>query len=355
MFEYQGAIHIHSTYSDGSGTIPEIVKAAQEVDLDFIIITDHNTNQAQTDGYEGWHDNLLLLVGYELNDKNDQNHYLVLGLDNLPDDYSDAKYYVDYVEEKHGIGFLAHPLEKRDKDGDIPPYPWTRWDIENYTGIEIWNHMSEWVEGLTEKNKINRAMHPLKSINAPSSDILKLWDSVNMKRAVPAIGSVDAHATKHHLGGVISLEIFSYKVLFKSIRTHLFVENPFEDKSPKTFDLYKKQLIKALKYGNSFISNYYHGDAKGFRFFASTRKKQYMMGHSFSKEDNDVVDFLIQIPSPADIRLLKNGEIVYQTNGMEVFFSTSDFGNYRVEVFKEKKGSHLPKGWIFSNNIRILQ
>jgi predicted aldo/keto reductase-like oxidoreductase len=42
-------------------------------------------------------------------------------------------------------------LEKRDKDGNIPPYPWTRWDIENYTGIEIWNHMSEWVEGLTEK------------------------------------------------------------------------------------------------------------------------------------------------------------------------------------------------------------
>ena len=143
MFEYQGAIHIHSTYSDGSGTISEIIKAAQEVDLDFITITDHNTNKAQKDGYEGWHDNLLLIVGYELNDKNDQNHYLVLGLDNVPEDYSDAKYYVDYVEQNNGIGFLAHPLEKRDKAGDIPAYPWTRWDIENYTGIEIWNHMSE--------------------------------------------------------------------------------------------------------------------------------------------------------------------------------------------------------------------
>jgi hypothetical protein len=355
MLEYQGAIHIHSIYSDGSGTIPEIIKAAQEVNLDFIVISDHNTNQAQKDGYEGWYDNLLLMVGYELNDKNDQNHYLVLGLDNIPDDYSDAKYYVDYVEKNDGLGFLAHPLEKRDKNGNIPPYPWTRWDIENYTGIEIWNHMSEWVEGLKENNKINRVIHPLKSINAPSTDVLKLWDSVNMKRIVPAIGSVDAHATKHHLGGVISLEIFAYKILFKSIRTHVFLEDSFQDKNTKNFDLYKKQLVKALREGNSFISNYYHGDARGFRFFASIQGKKYMMGNSFRKENNDLVDFLIQVPSVSEIRLLRNGDIIYQTNGMEVFFSTSDFGNYRVEVFKEKKGSSLPKGWIFSNNIRVLK
>ena len=355
MFEYQGVIHIHSTYSDGSGTIPEIIKAAQEVDLDFIIVTDHNTNQARKDGYEGWHNNLLLIVGYELNDKNDQNHYLVLGLDNVPEDYSDAKYYVDYVEQNNGIGFLAHPLEKRDKAGDIPAYPWTRWDIENYTGIEIWNHMSEWVEGLTEKNKINMVIHPLKSINAPSVDILRLWDTVNVKRVVPAIGSVDAHATKHPLGGVISLEIFAYKILFKSIRTHVFLEDSFEYRNSQSFDLYKKQVIKALQDGNSFISNYYHGDAKGFRFFASSKGKKYIMGSSFKKESNDIVDFLIQVPSVAEIRLLKNGEVIYQTNGMEVFFSTSDFGNYRVEVLKEKKGSSFSKGWIFSNNIRILK
>jgi predicted metal-dependent phosphoesterase TrpH len=81
MVEYVGAIHIHSTYSDGSGTVDEIIKTAQEVDLDFIILTDHNTLRAKTDGKEGWHKDTFLLVGSEINDKKNLNHYLALGIE----------------------------------------------------------------------------------------------------------------------------------------------------------------------------------------------------------------------------------------------------------------------------------
>ena len=38
----KGAFHLHSTYSDGTGTIPEIVRDAKKAGLDWIIITDHN-------------------------------------------------------------------------------------------------------------------------------------------------------------------------------------------------------------------------------------------------------------------------------------------------------------------------
>ena len=42
MFTYAGNIHIHSSYSDGSGSIEEIAKAAAKAGLDYIVITDHS-------------------------------------------------------------------------------------------------------------------------------------------------------------------------------------------------------------------------------------------------------------------------------------------------------------------------
>ena len=81
LHEYVGVIHVHSTYSDGSRPIPEIATIAEEVDLDFVLMTDHNTLQAKRDGLEGWHGDVLVGVGYEINDENDLNHYLAFNLD----------------------------------------------------------------------------------------------------------------------------------------------------------------------------------------------------------------------------------------------------------------------------------
>ena len=50
MFEYVGALHIHTIFSDGTGTVKEIAEAADEVGLDYIILTDHNTLRALNEG-----------------------------------------------------------------------------------------------------------------------------------------------------------------------------------------------------------------------------------------------------------------------------------------------------------------
>ncbi len=349
MYEYKGVIHIHSNYSDGSGSIEEIIKSASEVDIDFIILTDHNTLKPKSDGYEGWYDDLMLIIGTELNDKDDKNHYLALGIDKLPNKHDNAKEYVDYVEKQGGIGFIAHPLEKRKGLNKQPSYPWVDWSIKNFTGIEIWNHMSEWIEGLNDNNKLKRLIHPLKSINAPTREVLKLWDKLNMERDVPAIGSVDAHAYKQDLAKFFNLEIFAYKILFKSIRTHVLLEDEIGIKKRYRFEKQKKEILNALKNGHSFIGNFYHGDPKGFRFSAQCKKKKYIMGDSLFKDNNDVVSFSIQVPFEGEIKLLKNGEVILQEMGMELLYNTREYGNYRVEVMKGKKG------WIYSNNIKVLK
>ncbi len=208
MIEYVGVAHVHSLFSDGTGEIPEIAKFASESDLDFLLMTDHNTLRGLKEGYEKWYGKTLCLIGCEINDKENKNHYLAFGIDETYSTRLSAKEYVNKVKEAGGIGFVAHPHEKRNHMQEHPPYPWLDWSIEDFNGLEIWNHMSEWMENLTEQNKYNSFLHPLRSIVAPPSETLKLWDELNLKRKVVGIGGADAHAHKQNLFGFFEVEIF---------------------------------------------------------------------------------------------------------------------------------------------------
>lgn len=347
MFEYIGAIHIHSVYSDGSGEVKEIANYANESGLDFMILTDHNTLRALHEGYEDWYGNTLLLVGCEINDKENKNHYLAFGIKETLSTRIPAKEYVRKVKDAGGIGFLAHPHEKRFSMKEHPAYPWTEWSSEDFTGIEIWNHMSEWMEGLTEQNKYNYFLHPLKSIIAPPAETLKVWDDLNLKRRVVGIGGVDAHAHKINVLGFVEMEVFPYKVLFKSIRTHLLLENELGlSTETNDVDSAKKQIYQALENGRCFVSNSYHGDAKGFRFFAKDDHKSYQMGDSMLLTDNTILHVVVPKEN-SKIRLIQNGKEISSSEGTSLDFLVKEKGVYRTEIYLNQNA------WIFSNHIRI--
>ena len=348
MYEYIGALHMHSVYSDGSGEVEDIAQFADEVGLDFILLTDHNTLRALNEGYEKWYGNTLLLVGCEINDKENKNHYLAFGINEAYSTRMAAKDYVRKVKEAGGIGFLAHPHEKRTHMKEHPPYPWTEWGSEDFNGIEIWNHMSEWMENLTEENKYQSFLHPLKTIEAPPVETLKIWDELNLKRKVTAIGGVDAHAHKYNMLGFLEVEIFPYKVLFKSIRTHLLLDEEIKKGNDEVSLLEaKNKIYDALAYGNTFIANDYNGDSKGFRFFAERKGKIFNMGDRL--EAGGKVKLRVQVPSPRnEIKLICNGEEIDRVeNRHEAEFIVSGSGAYRVEVYS------IGRAWIFSNHIKI--
>jgi hypothetical protein len=360
MFEYTGSIHMHSKYSDGSGSVEDIVSSAADTDLDFIILTDHNTLKAKDKGYEKWYGNTMLIVGYEINDKKNRNHYMVFGTDKvvstfekLPDGDTGSRLtaveYVKKIKEQGGIGFLAHPYEKRKHLPEHPPYPWTAWDSEDFTGIEIWNHMSEWAEGLNDSNKLQRFLHPLKSIVAPPEITLKKWDELNENRKVVAIGGIDAHAHKHNIMG-FDFEIFAYKILFKSIRTHVLLENEIKRGDENKFESERDKIIEALGRGRSFVVNNYNGSGKGFRFVAEYDGVNYVMGDeiAFDKSKNKKIIFRTMLPAKAKIRFIHNGKCADELTGLDCIWDSDETGSYRIEAWKDSKG------WIFSNHIRVL-
>jgi hypothetical protein len=347
MFEYVGAIHIHSVYSDGSGEVKDITGFANESRLDYIILTDHNTLRALNEGYEGWYGQTLLLVGCEINDKENKNHYLAFGINEPYSTRLPAVEYVKKVKEAGGIGFLAHPHEKRNSMKEHPPYPWTEWNTEDFTGIEIWNHMSEWMEGLTEQNKYNYFIHPLRSIFGPSKETLEVWDQLSLKRRVVGIGGIDAHAHKVNLLGFFEMEVFPYKVLFKSIRTHILTEHELTPVSQQSdIENSKRIVYDALSNGRCFVSNYYHGDAKGFSFTASDGNNIYGMGDSCPLQSG--MKLKVFVPNEnVEIRLIWNGKQLEVKYEAQVEFDVKNNGVYRVEVYRNKNA------WIFSNHIRI--
>jgi hypothetical protein len=347
MFVYSGAIHIHSKFSDGSGDVREIANLANESGLDFIILTDHNTLRAKDEGYEGFYGNTLLMVGCEINDKENRNHYIALGISKTLSTRMPAHKYVKAVKDAGGIGFLAHPHEKRDSMVEHPPYPWVAWDIEDFTGIEIWNHMSVWMENLTEQNKFHSFVHPLRSIGKPPQETLDVWDELNLKRKVTAIGGIDAHAHRLNLLGFFEVEVFPYKVLYKSIRTYVILrERMVPTKDPALQKKYEKAIIEALREGRSFVANYYHGDATGFRFFAESNGEVFDMGDTipFGNQVNLRVLTPVQL---GQMKLIYNGRVIDETIGSDIEFVVSEKGVYRVEIYKDGKG------WIYSNHIRI--
>ncbi|MCK4427024.1 MAG: PHP domain-containing protein [candidate division Zixibacteria bacterium] len=337
--EYVGVSHIHTTDSDGSKSVPEIIKIGQKVGLDFLFFSDHMTLRSLHLGLEGWHGNTFVLIGYEIHDQTNQNHYLAFNINEVLSGELSAQEYVKEVKRRDGLGIIAHPDETRVLP-QFPPYPWTAWDAEGFDGIEIWNQMSEWMEGINRLNQLKMFFSPRRYLTSPTPRILKIWDGLNKQRRVCGISGVDVHAYPYKLGP-FTFVIFPYKVQFQSLRVHLILKKPLSSDNR----IAKKQVIDAIRGCNLFISNYRWGDAKGFSFYAESKNKIARVGDSISSSNN--VTFIIKTPQKCQIRLLRDGTIISESVGGNLEYSAKELGIYRVEAYKGKKG------WVFSNHIRV--
>ncbi len=342
LYEAPGALHVHTLYSDGTGTVEEIARYAGQRGLQWLIITDHEHFIAREKGEEGRHGSVWVLIGSELGEEELPNHYLAFDLQAIPPQ-DDPVAIVRAVHEQGGFGAIAHPHEKRDVFPDMPPYPWTAWDAE-VDGIEIWNQLSQWVEGLTRGNRLNRFLHPLKSLTRPDPETLAVWDRLNLQRPVVGYVGVDAHALKYPLfGGLLHVKVFHYKVQFRSLRTHLLLDRPLERKE---FGPAREQILTALRRGRHFGVNLRVGRATGFRFYALAGGERVLPADRI--DPGGTVEFVAHSPLDADLVLLRNGREIVKVRGRYLHHRTRDDGVWRLEA--HRKG----RGWVFTNPIRIL-
>ena len=180
-----GAIHIHSVYSDGTGNIESISKAAKKAGLDWIIITDHNSFEIE----EGIYNGVYVIKGEEISPKN-ENHYLALGINKYIQPNTDAKHNIEAVKMNGGFGFAAHPDESDYRRNSHQPIKWTNKNLIP-DGVEIWNWFSEWADNLNNRNIFTLAYAFLcknKLVKSANSNVLFWWDNLNnvSEKIVPA-------------------------------------------------------------------------------------------------------------------------------------------------------------------------
>ncbi len=345
MNEITGNIHIHTTFSDGTGSYPEVIAAAARMGLDFIIVTDHN--RAVFDE-EGWRDDVLVLVGEEVNDVHDlqqQNHCLCLGTAEAVEQLaSDAQALIDTTNRQDGVSFLAHPIEIASKYvSDV--YPWTKWEVKRYTGVELWNYSSTFrPHAKSWAHLLGLLLCPDFFQTGPLPEMLSLWDRLLSEHApVVAIGGSDCHAAPVRVGRV-QRKFLSYEACFSGVNTHLLSTEPLSH----SFAPDKRLVYQALAAGHAFVAFDRLALTNGFRFMARQGQNEVIMGDRLPA---GATTFRVQLPQPAEIRLLCNGALVAQTHGTDLTYRSERSGVYRVEVYR--RWMLRRRGWIFSNPIYV--
>jgi len=349
LYDYTGVIHFHSSYSfDGRVSIEEIVKTAGENGIDFLMLTDHSTLGARKDGLEGWNGGILLVVGQEISPR--FNHYLAFGIDEeLIVDENDTEYRpqvcIDRVNMLGGIGFIAHPDHEGAEMFHVKHFPWKDWSVSGYTGMGVWDFMTDWQSTLKSlPDALVAYLFPAYVLKGPRDITLKRWDHLNKDGRIVGIGELDNHNTPRKILGM-TVGIFPFRKAFRFIRTHLLLDNPLKGEAEEDMGA----LLSALKRGRAYIAMEYFRDAKGFSVSLSDPNREGTMGDEFYLKGEALLD--VKIPERGRIRVVRDGDLFAETIDKDITCKISRKGVYRAESYLKVRGKYRP--WIFSNPIYV--
>jgi hypothetical protein len=337
MHDSACVVHLHSIYSDGTGTVRQIARAAQRAKADVVLLTDHDTLAAKRNGEEGWYDGVLLLVGEEVSPRR-RNHYLAFGIDEEIDHSQlDAAGICAAVKQAGGFGFAAHPFsqgsERFKRAG--PGMPFDGLDCPDLHGIELWSFVNDTGEAITSVPQMARFLiAPGRALDGPPRRNLDAWDELCRTRRVVAIGGVDAHQFGKRIGPVVPLRVMAYHRSFRHIRTHVLTEAEPD----------RESVYAALREGRCYIAVDSIAPARGFAFDAGDLP----MGAEAPAGRRTLT---VRTPADASISLLRDGTEIAIANGSSLDTEVEEPGVYRVEVTKRSKGRD--RTWILSNPIYL--
>lgn len=351
MNETKFAIHIHTHYSDGNANHQELIEVAAKADLTGIITTDHNIWVGGLEGYYGEEKKqTMLLVGEEIHDRTltpPGNHLIAINAQKELSPYADhSQRLIDQISQSNGLSFVAHPVEDPLPLFNEKDFSWRNWEIQNYTGIELWNQLSEFKS--VSKNLFSilvNALFPKRMTLGPLERTLALWDQLIATRNSPvvAIGGVDAHQIPYTFGP-IKIHLYPYLHHFMSIRTHILSPKPLTG----LFSEDRNMIVNSLRQGHCFVGYDLPAATDGFKFSVDNDDGQFIMGDQVEVKRG--LTFQIRLPQRAVCRLIKDGTAIKEWQDREVCtYITKEPGVYRVEAFIPFKNKL--RGWIFSNPI----
>ncbi|MEA2456095.1 MAG: hypothetical protein QOI45_2357 [Thermoleophilaceae bacterium] len=335
MHDLACVIHLHSTYSDGTGTVRQIAKAGRRAGADVVLLTDHDTLAAKRNGEEGWYGDVLLLVGEEVSPRR-RNHYLAFGIDDEIDHSRlDSAGICAAVRAAGGFGFAAHPFsqgsERFKRAGPGMPFD----ALDAVDGIELWSFVNDTGESISSVPQMLRfLLAPGRALDHPPDRNTRAWDELCRSRRVVAIGGIDAHQYGKRIGPFVPLRLMAYHRSFRHIRTHVLCEGPPD----------RDQVYSALRSGRCYIAVDSLAPARGFDFEADDLP----MGAEAPAGRRRLS---VRTPSDCKLRLLCDGQAIAGGVGHALETEVEAPGVYRVEALRRSHGRE--RTWILSNPIYL--
>jgi len=336
-----GAVHAHTTLSDGGGTPEEVIAAARAAGLGFLVLTDHNNLDAAP--LQGYHDGLLVIVGSELSTT--AGHVLGLGIrDPIYRFSGDARDALDDVRDLGGFAFAAHPTSNRED------FKWSGNDLPGPWGLELLSGDSEWRRAngfVLARTALGYGFNPgralLGSLARPS-ETLALWDRLLTQRDVVGIGGTDAHS-RVQLGKRHSLRAPSYAALFSVVGNTVLLRAPLSGDAVAD----TAAVLEALRAGRSYVAVAGLAPPHGFRFEASDGTQRTAIGEHVVPSAGLRLLAGGATPAGTRLRLLRDGSPVAEAEAA-LDEPAATPGVYRVEAVVP--GWDVP--WVLSNPIYVF-
>jgi hypothetical protein len=347
------AVHLHSQYSDGTPTIPELIEAAEEAERDVVLLTDHDSLGAKDDGFEGWHGSVLLGVGLEVTPR--AGHFLAFGLSKKIKHKGMPEARIPQaVAEQGGFGFVAHPWSKGArilerygrwvKRGRV--HGWQDLEGEGIAGIELWSLTTDASEDWRGPVDAIRYMRdPEMQLDGPRPEDIETWDRICQKRRFVAIGGLDAHQHGIRVRGRLWSPMKNSRY-FRMLSTYVSLREPPKGGGHGAEDL--ELVYDALREGRCFIAVDAIAPGRGFRFWGESDSSHAEMG---SEQPAGEWRLRATLPGRARIALVRNGEKVAEGDGSSLDHQVSSPGAYRLEAHRNWRGRERP--WIYSNPIYL--
>jgi hypothetical protein len=348
----RGVFHVHSRYSDGSGTPEQIARAAATAGLRFVVLTDHG-DATRTPDAPAYYGDVLLIDAVEISTSD--GHVVALALPRSPYPLGgEARDVLEDVRRMGGFAIAAHPTSTKKE------LQWRDWSPP-IDGLEHLNGDSEWRD--ESAFALLRALVAYPFLPAETmarlfdraNEAFRQWDTLVRTRRVVGMLGADAHGRLALRGedpyrGRFALPAPGYVPVFRSASIALpgirLTANAEADAAV---------ILDAIRGGRLFSSVDALAARPSFELGAASGAFRAGAGDVLPLDGPLRIDVAVQAPADARIVLLRDGVQMLDASPPLARYAADQPvpGAYRVEVRLRSASGDPPVPWLVSNPIYV--
>ena len=334
-----GAFHVHSTYSDGVGDLPEIAVAARDRGLAFVILSDHGTPNQAAGALNRTVGGVRFYGGSETN--HPDGHLVAAGLKRIPRHFL-PPFPPDAVADIRALGgftVLVYP--------DWEKYRWRYWNDDfRPDGIEVLNLFSA-LRQADARQKIDVLLtapfgdfHILEALRRPQAELHR-WDELLELGMTFGFYGLDLHGGFYPIRGLpVPVPVPSYRMGFGLLSLGVRRADAHDP-------------LAAVRRGDFF--SVVRGAALPERFeFSARQGGRAMPSGSIVSGKTDLEIAAAAAGYSTRLVLFRNGRVFRQAQAARLDLADAPDGMYRAEVYLQDHPylkAEVP--WICSNPIGI--